>query len=118
MLAMQVGREGTWKLFILQAEHGACFSGFSLVLGWFFSLLRRRRRLYLFCDSRNTWHTQKKGAVSNVIKRLFLILHGAQRTLSAAESDQVSHSLLHLELLDTHPHGNQTHPRLGVACPL
>ena len=48
----------------------------------------------------------------------------AQRTPSAAATVQVSHVLItilqcvHPGSHDTHPHGNQIHPRLGVACPL
>jgi hypothetical protein len=44
--------------------------------------------------------------------------------LSAAETVQVIHALIkilqcvHLGSHDTHPHGNQTHPRFGIACPL
>jgi hypothetical protein len=47
----------------------------------------------------------------------------AQHTLSAAGIVQISHALItilecvHLGSHDTHPHGNLTHPRLGVACP-
>jgi hypothetical protein len=94
---MQVGRTGAWKLFILQAEHGTCFSGLSLGLGWFLSLLKIGR-LYLFCDSRFTGYTQNNGAVLKDIKRFISHPTRAQHTLSAAETVQVSHALFHLAL--------------------
>jgi hypothetical protein len=58
-----------------------------------------------------------------LIKDLFLALHGHKNTVSKG-TVQVSHALItilqcvHLWSHDTHAHGNQTHPRLGVACPL
>jgi len=70
-----------------------------------------------------TGYTQKNGAISNVKKKLISRLTRAQRT-SAAATVQVSHALItilqcvYLGSHDTHPHGNQIHPRLGVACPL
>jgi hypothetical protein len=48
----------------------------------------------------------------------------AQCTLSAAATVQVSHASITILLCvhpgshNTHPHSNQIHPRLGVACPL
>jgi hypothetical protein len=72
----------------------------------------------------NTGYTQKNGAVSKVNKKFISHLTRAQRTPSAAASVQVSHALItilqcvHPGSHDTHPHGNQIHPRLGVACPL
>jgi hypothetical protein len=71
-----------------------------------------------------TGYTQKNGAVSKVNKKFISHLTRAQRTPSAAATVQVSHALItilqcvHPESHDTHPHGNQIHPRLGVACPL
>jgi hypothetical protein len=68
-------------------------------------------------------YTQKNGAVSKV-KKFISHLTRAQRTPSAAATVQVSHALITvLQCVlpgsqDTHPHGNQIHPRLGVACPL
>jgi hypothetical protein len=72
----------------------------------------------------NTGHTQKNGVVSNVIKKCISHPTRAQHTLSAVGTVQISHALItvpycvHLGSHDTHPHGNQTHVRLGVACPL
>jgi hypothetical protein len=71
-----------------------------------------------------TGYTQKNGAVSKVNKKCISHLTRAQRTPSAAATVQVSHALItilqcmHPGSHDTHPHGNQIHPRLGVACPL
>jgi hypothetical protein len=71
-----------------------------------------------------TGHTQKNGAVSIVHKELISHPTRPQHALAAAETVQVSHAsitilqCMHLGSHDTHPHGNQTHPRLGVACPL
>jgi hypothetical protein len=71
-----------------------------------------------------TWYTQKNGAVSKVNKKFISHLARAQPTPSAAATVQVSHALItnlqcvHAGSHDTHPHGNQIHPRLGVACPL
>jgi hypothetical protein len=69
-------------------------------------------------------YTQKNGAVSKVNKKFIANLTRAQRTPSAAATVQVSHALitilqyLHPGSHDTHPHGNEIYPRLGVACPL
>ena len=74
-----------------------------------------------FCS---TGHTQKNGAVSKVSKKFISRLTRAQPTPSAAATVPVSHALItvlqcvHPGSHDTHPHGNQIHPRLGVACPL
>ena len=71
-----------------------------------------------------TGYTQKNGAVSKVHKKFTFYLTRAQPTPSAAATVQVSHALLtilqcvHPGSHDTHPHGNQMHPRLGAACPL
>jgi hypothetical protein len=73
---------------------------------------------------RYTGYTQKNGAVSKVNKKFISHLTRAKCTPSAAETVQVSHALItvlqcmHPGSHDTHPHGNQIHPRLGVACPL
>jgi len=72
----------------------------------------------------NTGYTQKNGAVSRVNKKFISHLTRVQPTPSAAATVQVSHVLItihqcvHNGSHDTHPHGNQIHPRLGVACPL
>ena len=72
----------------------------------------------------NTGYTQKNYAVSKVNKKFISRLTRAQHTPSAAATAQVSHALItilqcvHPGSHDTHPHGNQIHPRLGVACPL
>jgi len=66
-------------------------------------------------------YTQKNGAVSKVNKKFISYLTRAQRTPSAAATVQVSPALItilqcvHPVSNDTHPHGNQIHPRLGVA---
>ena len=71
-----------------------------------------------------TGYKQKNGAVSKVNKKFISHLTRAQRTPSAAATVPVSHALItilqcvHPGSHDTHPHGNQIHPRLGVACPL
>jgi len=71
-----------------------------------------------------TGYTQKNVAVSKVNKKFISHLTRAQRTSSAAATVQVSHALItllqcvHPGSHDTHPHGNQIHPILGVACPL
>jgi hypothetical protein len=71
-----------------------------------------------------TGYTQKYGAVSKVNKKFISHLTRAQRTPPAAPTVQVSHALItvlqyvHPGSHDTHPHGNQIHPSLGVACPL
>ena len=71
-----------------------------------------------------TRYTQKNGAVSKVNKKFISHLTRAQRTPSAAATVQVSHALITILQCvnpgshDTHPHGNQIHPRLCVACPL
>jgi hypothetical protein len=71
-----------------------------------------------------TGHTQKNGAVSKVNKKFISYLTRTQHTPSAAATVQVSHLVItilqrvHPGSHDTHPHGNQTHPRPGVACPL
>jgi len=57
-------------------------------------------------------------------KKFISHLTRAQRTPSVAATVQVSHALItvlqcvHPGSHDTHPHGNQFLPRLGVACPL
>ena len=72
----------------------------------------------------NTVCSQMNGAVSKVNKKSISHLTRAKRTPSAAETVPVSHVLItilqcvHPGSHDTHPHGNQIHPRLGVACPL
>jgi hypothetical protein len=71
-----------------------------------------------------TGYTQKNGAVSKVNNKFISHLTRAQHTLSAAATVQVSHALItvlqcvHPGSHGTHPHGNQIHPRLSVACPL
>jgi len=71
-----------------------------------------------------TGYTRKNVAVSKVNKKFISRLTRAQRTPSASATVQVSHALItilqcaHPGSHDTHPHGNQIHPRLGVACPL
>jgi hypothetical protein len=68
----------------------------------------------------STGYTQKNDAVSNVNKKFISHLTRAQRTPSAAATVQVSPALItilqcvHPGSHDTHPHGNQIHPRLGV----
>jgi hypothetical protein len=79
-----------------------------------------------FCNLliRYTAYAQKNCAISKVNKKFISHLTRAQRTPSAAAAAQVSHALItvlqcvHPGSHDTHPHGNQIHPRLGVACPL
>jgi len=72
----------------------------------------------------HTGYTQKNVAVSKVNKKFISRLTRAQHTPSAVATVQVSHALItilqcvQLGSHDTHPHGNQIHPRLGVACPL
>jgi hypothetical protein len=72
----------------------------------------------------STGYTQKNGAVSKVNKKFISHLTRAQHTPSAAATVQVSHALItilqcvHPGSHDTHPHGTQIHPRLGVAFPL
>jgi len=67
---------------------------------------------------RYTGYTQKNVAVSEVKKKCNSHLTRAQRTPSAAVTVQVSHALItflqcvHPESHDTHPQGNQIHPRL------
>ena len=69
----------------------------------------------------STGYTQKKCAVLKVNKKFISRLTRAQRTPSAAATVQVSHALItilqcvHPGSHDTHPHGNQIHPGLGVA---
>ena len=64
------------------------------------------------------------GAVSKVNKKFISHVARAQRTPSAAATVQVSRALItvlqcvHPGPHNTHPHGNKSHPRLGVACPL
>jgi hypothetical protein len=71
-----------------------------------------------------TGYTQKNGAVSKVKKKFIADLTLAQRTPSAVATVQVSHGLItvlqcvHPGSHDTHAHGNEIHPKLGVACPL
>jgi hypothetical protein len=82
------------------------------------------KKLRLFPKICYTGYTQKNGAVSKVNKKFISHLTPAQRTPSALATVQVSHALItvlqcvHPGSHDTHPHGNQIHPRLGVACPL
>jgi len=72
----------------------------------------------------NTGCTQKNGAVSKVNEKFISHLTRAQRTPSAAATVHVSLTLItilrcvYLGSHDTHPHGNQIHPTLGVARPL
>ena len=62
------------------------------------------------------------GAVSKVDKKFISHLTRAKRTPLAAAAVPVSYVLItvlqcvHPGSHDTHPHGNQIHPRLGVAC--
>ena len=85
--------------------------------------LSTRRMYFSIFYVTYTGYTQKNGAVSNVNKKFISHLTRAQHT-SAAATLQVSHALItilqcvHPGSHDTHPHGNQIHPRLGVACPL
>ena len=78
----------------------------------------------MFNYNANTGYTQKNCAVLKVNKQFISHLTRAQLTPSAAATIQVSHALItilqcvHPGSHDTHPHGNQIHPRLGVACPL
>jgi hypothetical protein len=71
-----------------------------------------------------TGYTQNNDAVSKVNKKFISHLTRAQPTPSSATTVQVSRALItilqcvHPGSHDTHPHGNQIHPRLGVACPL
>ena len=64
------------------------------------------------------------GAVSKVNKEFISHLTRAKPTPLAAATVPVSYVLItilqcvHLGSHDTHPQGNQIHPRLGVACPL
>ena len=64
------------------------------------------------------------GAVSKVNKKFISHLTRAKYTPLAAATVSVSYVLItvlqyvHPGSHDTHPHGNQIHPRLGVACPL
>jgi hypothetical protein len=57
-------------------------------------------------------------------RNLFLTLHGHNVHRQQRQLSQVSHALItvfqcvHPGSHDTHSHGNQIHPRLGVACPL
>jgi len=68
--------------------------------------------------------SQMNGAVSKVNKKSISHLARAKRTPSAAATVPVSHVLITILQCvgpgshDTHPHGNQIHPKLGVACPL
>ena len=77
---------------------------------FFFSFCRQIMGRYTGC-------TQKNGAVSKVKKKFISQLTRAQRTPSAAATVQVSHALItifqcvHPGSHDTHPHGNQIHPR-------
>ena len=72
----------------------------------------------------NTGCLQMNRAVSKVNKKFISHLTQAQRTSSVAATVQVCHALItilqcvHPGSRDTHPHGNQLHPRLGVARPL
>jgi hypothetical protein len=69
----------------------------------------------------NTEYTQKNDAVSKVNKKFISRLTRAQHTPSAAATVQVSHALIttlqrvHTGSHDTHSHGSQIHPRLGVS---
>ena len=71
-----------------------------------------------------TGYTRENCADSKVNKKFISHLTLAQRTPSAAATVQVSDALItvlqrvHHGSHDTHLHGNQIHPRLGVACPL
>ena len=64
------------------------------------------------------------GAVSKVNKEFISHLTRAKHTPLAAATVPVSYVLItilqsvHPGSHDTHPHGNQIHPRLAVACPL
>jgi hypothetical protein len=66
-----------------------------------------------------TEHTQKNGAVSKVIKKCISHPTRAQHTLSAAGTVHGFHVIItSLQYMHLGPRGNQTHRRLGVACPL
>ena len=75
-------------------------------------------------NNKYTGYAQKNGAVSKVNKKFISHHTRAQRTSSAAATVPLSHALITvLQCVypgshDTHPHVNQIHPRLGVACPL
>ena len=64
------------------------------------------------------------GAISKVNKKFISHLTRGNPTPLAAANVPVSYVLItifqcvHPGSHDTHPHGNQIHPRLGVACPL
>ena len=64
------------------------------------------------------------GAVSKVNKKFISHLTRAKCTPLAAATVPVSYVLITILQCvrpgshDTHPHGNQIHPTLGVACPL
>ena len=82
----------------------------------------------LFNDAvSNSYYTgclQMNGAVSKVNKKFISHLTRAKPTPLAAATVPVSYVLItilqcvHSGSHDTHPHGNQIHPTLGVACPL
>jgi hypothetical protein len=110
---------------------------FRLKVGWKWILKKPDVKMWtefswVWCDpmpgsyecANYTGYTQKNGAVSKVNKKFISHLTRAQRTPSAAATVQVSHALItilqcmHPGSHDTHPHGNQIHRRLGVACPL
>ena len=63
-------------------------------------------------------------AVSKVNKKFISHLTREKLTPLAAATVPVPYVLItilqcvHTGSHDTHPHGNQIHPRLGVACPL
>jgi len=86
-------------------------------------MLRNFKRIEINQVQVNTGYTQKNGAVSKV-KKFISHLTRAQPTPSAPATVKVSHALItvlqcvHPGSHDTHPYGNQIHPRLGVACPL
>jgi hypothetical protein len=79
---------------------------------------------YMYLTLIYTEHTQNNGAVSKDIKIFIAHSKRIQGTLPVAGTVRVSHALItvlqymHLWSHDTHPHGSQTNPRLGVACPL
>ena len=85
---------------------------------------RSSRFLTILVYTYYTGYTKKNCAVSKVNKKFISHLTRAQPTPSAAATVQVYLALItilqcmHPGSQDTHPHGYQIHPKLGVACPL
>ena len=86
-----------------------------------FIIETKKHKIYKY---KYTGCLQMSGAVSKVNKKFISHLTRAKRTPLAAATVPVSYVLIavlqcvHPGSHDTHPHGNQIHPRLGVACPL